>query len=213
MRTILGIKKDMTQVFGENGTVYPVTLIDTSMCVVCGFKKSEKDGYNSVILGLLNKKNPKKPEIGKFKNLKSQDSKSPGPKNLGLKVPKYIKEVGDIGNVEYGDKILSSIFTVGEKVEVYGTTKGKGFAGVVKRWGFHGGPKTHGQSDKERHPGSIGSGTTPGNVKKGKKMGGRMGQDKVTVKGLEIIDIKDDIMVLKGAVPGAKNNLIVIKAE
>lgn len=213
MRTILGIKKDMTQIFGENGIVYPVTLIDTSMCVVCGFKKSEKDGYDSAILGLLNKKNPKKPEIGKFKNLKSQDSKSQGPKNQGLKVPKYIKEVGDIGNVEYGDKILSSIFTVGEKVEVYGTTKGKGFAGVVKRWGFHGGPKTHGQSDKERHPGSIGSGTTPGNVKKGKKMGGRMGQDKVTVKGLEIVDIKDDIIVLKGAVPGAKNNLIVIKAE
>ncbi|MHB8442857.1 MAG: 50S ribosomal protein L3 [Patescibacteria group bacterium] len=201
MRTILGIKKDMTQTFGENGTVYPVTLIDTSKCVVCGFKKNDKDGYDSVILGLLDKKNPKKPEIGKFKNLKV------------LKVPKYIKEVGKIDDVQYGDKILSSIFNVGEKVEVYGTTKGKGFAGVVKRWGFHGGPKTHGQSDKERHPGSIGSGTTPGNVKKGKKMGGRMGQEKVTVKGLEIIDIKDDIIVLKGAVPGAKNNLIVIKAE
>ncbi len=205
MRTILGIKKDMTQTFGENGTVYPVTLIDTSKCFVCGFKKNDKDGYDSVILGLLDKKNPKKPEIGKFKNLK-------GSKKLGLKVPKYIKEVGNIDDVKYGDKVLSSIFNVGEKVEVYGTTKGKGFAGVVKRWGFHGGPKTHGQSDKERHPGSIGSGTTPGNVKKGKKMGGRMGQEKVTVKGLEIIDIKDDIIVLKGAVPGAKNNLIVIKA-
>lgn len=187
----------MTQIFRENGVVVPVTLIDTTDCVVCQEKNIEKDGYKSVVLGLGVKKHPTKPEKGKYKNLRT---------------PMFVKEVGEIDNVKLNDKIEASVFEIGEKVNVWGISKGKGFAGVIKRWGFAGGPRTHGQSDKERHGGSIGSGTTPGRVVKGKKMPGRMGGDKIVVKNLEIVDIKENILVLKGAVPGARGGLIVIKS-
>jgi large subunit ribosomal protein L3 len=198
MKGILGIKKDMTQIFREDGNVIPVTLIDTEGCFVCAEKKSKTDGYNATVLGIGLKKHPTKPEKGKYKKLHT---------------PQFAREFGKIEEVTVGDKILSNIFEVGEKVNISGVSKGKGFTGVVKRWGFHGGPRTHGQSDKERHGGSIGSGTTPGNVKKGKKMPGRSGGDKIIVKNLEIVEIKDDILVVKGAIPGARGGLVIIKSE
>ena len=175
MKGILGIKQDMTQIFREDGNVIPVTLVDTSGCFVCGEKKVGKDGYSSVILGLGLKKHPTKPEKGKYKKLGT---------------PRFIKEMGDIENTSIGEKISPEIFSIGEKVNVWGVSKGKGFTGVVKRWGFHGGPRTHGQSNTERHGGSIGSGTTPGNVKKGKKMPGRSGGDNIIVKNLEVISFE-----------------------
>jgi large subunit ribosomal protein L3 len=118
---------------------------------------------------------------------------------------------GSLGeDIKIGDEIKSNIFVVGDKVVVSGVSKGKGFAGVVKRHGFAGGPKTHGQSDRHRAPGSIGAGTTPGRVWKGKKMAGRMGQDKITLDAREIIDIKDNLLLLKGPIPGSKGDLIAI---
>ena len=198
MKGILGIKKDMTQVFREDGNVIPVTLIDTEGCFVCAEKNEKRDGYNATVLGLGVKKHPTKPEKGKYKKMYT---------------PQFSKEIGVLENISIGDKISCNIFTIGEKVNIAGVSKGKGFTGVVKRWGFHGGPRTHGQSDKERHGGSIGSGTTLGNVKKGKKMPGRSGGDKIIVKNLEIIDIKDNILVVKGAIPGARGGLLIIKTE
>ena len=125
---------------------------------------------------------------------------------------KYFK--GDLGEeVKIGDEIKAEMFTVGEKVTVTGTSKGKGFAGVVKRWGFKGGQRTRGQSDRLRAPGSIGAGTDPGRVLKGKKMGGRMGQDTVTIKDKEIIDIKENYILISGPVPGPKGQVVSIFTE
>ena len=199
MKALIGIKKNMTQVFKDNGKVTPVTLIEVSNCFVCGLKSKVRDGYDATILGLGVKRRPLKPEIGKYK---------------GMSVPRYVREVGVIDGVSIGDKILPSAFEVGSKVSVTSKTKGKGFAGVVKRWNFKGGPKTHGgESGKGRHPGSIGSRTTPGNVKKGKKMGGRMGGGMNTIVHLEVVDIKDNILVLQGSVPGATGTPVVVKGE
>jgi large subunit ribosomal protein L3 len=193
MKGILGIKQDMSQIFKESGEVVPITLIDTSDCFLC-YEKDE----NVKILGLKIKKNPNKPEIGKYKKVK--------------KVPRFAKEFRGLENLSLGDKVEPNIFEVGEKVKVSGVSKGKGFAGVVKRWGFAGGPKTHGQSDKHRHGGSIGSGTTPGNVKKGKKMPGRSGNYRKTIKNIEVVGVKDNLLLLKGSVPGARGSLVVIES-
>ena len=116
--------------------------------------------------------------------------------------------------MKVGDEVNpSSTFDIGDKVTITGTSKGKGFQGVVKRWKFAGGPRTHGQSDRLRAPGSIGAGTTPGRVWKGKKMGGRMGGDTITIKGVEVLDIKDNFLVLSGPIPGAKGKVIAIYKE
>ncbi|MCL4392852.1 50S ribosomal protein L3 [Patescibacteria group bacterium] len=197
MKAILGLKQDMTQLFSEEGKVVPVTLVDTTDCFVCGIRDKEKDGYNATILGLKKKRKPLKLE-----NAKYRDSF----------VPMYVKEVPFIDDRKIKDKLDANMFDIGEKVVITGISKGKGFAGVVKRWNFAGGPRTHGQSNKERHGGSIGAGTTPGRVYKGKKMGGRMGGDTKTVK-MKVIDIKDNIIALKGAIPGGRGSLVVIKGE
>lgn len=197
MKAILGLKQDMTQVFNEAGKAIPVTLIDTSNCFVCGMKKKEKDGYATTVLGLKKKRKPGKLETAKYKD---------------SFVPLYIKEVSVMDDVKIKDKINANIFEIGEKINITGISKGKGFAGVVKRWKFAGGPRTHGQSNKERHGGSIGAGTTPGRVYKGKKMSGRMGGDIKTIRNLKIIDIKDDIIALSGAVPGSRGSLVMIRS-
>jgi len=198
MKTLIGIKKNMSQIFQDDGTVVPVTFIDSSDVIVAHKKVNEKDGYTAYVLGLGTKKNPTKAEVGKFKE-------------LGF-VPQYAVEVQLDMELNIKDKVSVEIFEQIKKVNVTGTTKGKGFQGVVKRWGFKGGPRTHGQSDRMRHPGSIGMRTTPGRVFKGHKMGGRMGADTKTTKNLRVISIdkENNLLALKGAVPGNKESLVII---
>lgn len=202
MKALLAQKREMTQIYDEGGAVIPVTILDVSDVYVIGIKNSDKDGYNATILGKGKKKNANKPEVGKYKK-------------LGF-VPNYIKEIRELVlEIDENSKLTASQFKNGEIVSVTGSSKGKGFQGVVKRWNFHGGPKTHGQSDRWRAPGSIGSGTTPGRVYKGKKMAGRMGGEQVTVKNLEVvfIDEKNELLGIKGAVPGNKGAYILIKSR
>lgn len=202
MKALLAQKREMTQIYDEDGAVIPVTILDVSDVYVIGIKNSDKDGYNATILGKGKKKNANKPEVGKYKK-------------LGF-VPNYIKEIRDLVlETDENSKLTASLFQNGEIVSVTGSSKGKGFQGVMKRWNFHGGPKTHGQSDRWRAPGSIGSGTTPGRVYKGKKMAGRMGGEQITVKNLEVVfvDEKNELLGIKGAVPGNKGAFILIKSR
>ncbi len=194
MKALIGIKKGMTRVI-KGDKIVPVTVLDVSGCIL---SNKEKMGFE---LGLGEKKKSSKALAGKYKEAK--------------RIPLFRKYFrGDLGEeVKIGDEIKGEIFTVGEKVTVTGISKGKGFAGVVKRWGFKGGPRTRGQSDRLRAPGSIGAGTDPGRVLKGKKMGGRMGQDTVTIKDKEIIDIKENYVLISGPVPGPKESVVSIFTE
>jgi len=191
MKAILGIKKGMTRVF-KDGKMVPVTIIDASSC-----KVAKREG-NQVEIALLEKRKPTNTELGKYKELKY--------------VPRYTKIfIGEFGDeVSSGDEVKPEFFDEGEKVYVTGITKGKGFQGVMKRWGFKGGQRTHGQSDRLRAPGSIGAGTDPGRVFKGKKMGGRMGGDTVTLKDREIVSVKDQYILVSGPVPGSNGDLVSI---
>lgn len=215
IKTILGSKKEMNQAFVEGRRVC-VTKILAGPCVVTQVKNPDKDGYWAIQIGFGSKKlkNIKKPLQGHLKKIIE-----------GKNAPDFLHEIrfskepervkGEVFKV--GDKILlSDIFKKGDIVNVSGRSKGKGFAGVVKRWKFSGGPKTHGQSDRQRAPGSISGGTTPGRVRKGKKMAGRMGNEKVTVKNLQIIDTdaEQGIIFLSGQVPGIYGgNLIINKVK
>jgi|OpeIllAssembly_1097287.scaffolds.fasta_scaffold133146_2 large subunit ribosomal protein L3 len=200
MKTIIGLKKNMSQIFQKDGNVVPVTFIDVTDVVVAHKKTMEKDGYEAYVIAIGKKKNPSKAEIGKFKE-------------LGY-VPEHAVEAELDVELNIGDKVSPEIFVESKKVNITGITKGKGFQGVVKRWGFKGGPRTHGQSDRQRHPGSIGMRTTPGRVFKGKKMGGRMGGDAKTVKNLKLVEIDaaNSLLAVKGAVPGNKNSLVIVTA-
>lgn len=190
----------MTQVFGENGGVVPVTLIEAGPCVVTQVKTKETDGYAAVQLGFGEVKRTNKPMQGHFR---------------GSKASRYLREVkaDDPSEFSVGQTLAVDIFSEGEKVDIIGRSKGRGFAGTMKRHGFGGGPRTHGQSDRARAPGSIGGGTTPGKVFKGLKMAGHMGNRRVTVKGLEIVGVDTDrnILIVKGGVPGAPNSLVQIR--
>jgi len=205
LKTLIGQKKEMAQTYVEDTRV-PVTQIQVGPCIVTQVKTVEKDGYRAVQLGLGEKKlkNVTKPLQGHLK-LSIKDKKAPRflvevrlEKETDLKV-------GDVVNV--GD-----VFKRGDLVTISGTSKGKGFQGGVKRWGFAGGPKTHGQSDRQRAPGSIGQGTTPGRVLKGKKMAGRMGNERITIKNLIIVfvDNEKNIIEVSGPVPGNRNGLLEI---
>lgn len=197
---ILGKKLGMTQIFREDGTVEAVTVVEAGPCTVLQVKTADKEGYNAVQYGFGRAKRLKSPEKGHMK---------------GLGEFRYIREfrVDDAASVEIGDKVDVSQFEEGDIIDVTGMSKSKGFAGVVKRHGFAGGPKTHGQSDRHRAPGSIGSTTSPGRVLKGTRMAGRMGNDRVTVRGLEVrmADAERNLLLVKGAVPGYKNGLLLIK--
>jgi len=196
MRALIGIKKGMTRIFNSEGKVVPVTVVDVKDCVLSFV---EPMGFE---LGLGEKKHSNKALTGKYKETK--------------KVPalrRYFQGELESTDIKIGDEIKPEMFEAGDKVEITGISKGKGFAGVVKRWGFAGGPKTRGQSDRERHPGSIGAGTDPGRVLKGKKMGGRMGQDTITIKGKEIVDIKGTYVLISGPVPGSNGDLIAIYSK
>ncbi len=202
MQTLIGTKKSQSQKFLENGTRIPVTLIDIKNNWVISHKTADKDKYQAVQLGFSMKKNATKAEIGHAKGAKLD------------KAPKFLREVR-LADGEALPEVGSAlnpleVFAPGDIVDVSGFSKGKGYAGVVKRHGFAGGPKTHGQSDRHRAPGAIGQGTTPGRVYRGKRMAGRMGSDNVTIQNLEVVDVSEDILTLKGLVPGVLNGLIVV---
>ncbi len=210
MKGIIGKKVGMTQIFDENGQVIPVTVIKAGPCYVTQIRTEQNDGYTAVQLGfeeLPPKRNGQsrltKPKQGHLKR-----------NNLETPDVRYLREfrVRDI-NVEEGDVVKVDMFNQGDRVDVIGTSKGRGFAGTVKRHGFHRGPKTHGQSDRERAPGSIGATSTPGRVLKGKRMGGRMGGDRITVQNLEVIvvDAAQDLLAVRGSVPGAKGGILLVK--
>lgn len=197
---ILGRKLGMTQVFTETGEVMPVTVIEAGPCTITQIRTLEKDGYEAVQLGYGESKRLNKPERGHLK---------------GLTPVRYLREVRVDGTAEYkvGQQVDVSIFAAGEKVDAIGTSKGKGFAGVVKRHHFRGGPKTHGQSDRHRAPGSSGSGTTPGRVLKGTRRAGHMGDVRVTVQNLEVVrtDPERNLLLVKGSVPGPVSGLLFIR--
>jgi large subunit ribosomal protein L3 len=201
MKFILGTKIEMGQVWNEVGERVPVTWIKVDPCKVTQVKTGEKDGYSAVQIGCGEKKRLIKPLAGHLKDL---------PKF------RYLKEfrVSDPENYERGKEIKVSIFEPGDKVAVAGTSKGRGFAGVVKRHGFHGSPASHGHKDQLRMPGSIGA-TDPAHVFKGTKMGGHMGAERVMVKNLVVVQVneKENRLAIKGAVPGARNSLVEIIAE
>ena len=196
----MGKKLGMTQIFQKNGTAEAVTAIEAGPCTVVGLKSTAKEGYDAAQLGFANTRQAKA-------------SRWEQPK--GQKQFKHLREfrMDDIEDIKIGQSIDVSIFKVGDLVDVTGISKGKGFAGVVKRYHFAGGPKTHGQSDRHRAPGSIGAGSSPGRVLKGLHMSGHMGHQRVTARNLEVFeaDPARNLLVVKGAVPGARNELLLIR--
>jgi len=197
---IIGKKLGMSQIFRDDGEVAAVTAIEAGPCTITQVKTAAKDGYNAIQLGFGKAKQSKSPKRGQLK---------------GVKQFKYLREFisGEREAAEVGQKIDVSLFNVGDLVNVTGVSEGKGFAGVVKRHHFAGGPKTHGQSDRHRAPGSIGAGTSPGRVLKGQRMPGQMGDQQVTVRNLEVFeaDPARNLLLVKGAVPGSRNGLLLIK--
>lgn len=210
MKGIIGRKVGMTQIFDEQGRAIPVTVIEAGPCYVTQIRTQEKDGYTAVQLGF--------DEVPARKNGQSRLNK-PKRGHLrrnGLNLPDLrvlrefrVKEI----DVKEGDKIRADVFQEGDRVDVVGTSKGRGFAGTVKRHGFNRQPKTHGQSDRERAPGSIGATSTPGRVMKGMRMAGRMGGERVTIQNLEVIavDAEKNLLAVRGSVPGAKGGILLIK--
>lgn len=265
LNALLGRKVGMTQVFGTNGVVIPVTVIEAGPCVVTQIKTSARDGYEAVQIGFerISSKNVTRPILGHLghrlpllrgqrrtlqtyqqqrsskeedesakeeqvkdepkqskqirKLLKVQENRQrrPGPELGPFRVLREVdlQKGTEADNVELGAQFDVSLFKDGEAVDVIGTSKGKGFQGVMKRHGFRGGQRTHGQSDRSRAPGSIGSGTTPGRVLKGTRMAGRMGNARVTAKKLEVIqsDPERNLLLVKGSVPGANGGLLMIR--
>jgi large subunit ribosomal protein L3 len=212
LNTLLGSKGQMSQTFVQ-GTRVPVSFIKLGPCVVTHIKKMDKDGYWAVQLGFGSKriKNLKRPLQGHLRGVTKDLSAQ-----AGKKAPRFLREVRleKKPEVKVGDVInVSDIFEKGDLVSVTARSKGKGFAGVVKRWGFAGGPRTHGQSDRLRAPGSIGQGTTPGRVHKGKKMAGRMGGGNVTIKNLVVVSVdpEKNEVGLSGPVPGTYKTLLVVR--
>mgnify|MGYP003320477358 FL=1 len=204
MSGLIGKKIGMTSLYDDKGNNLACTIIEAGPCVVTQIKNEEKDGYNSVQLGFLDKKekNINKAEAGHFKNAKT------APKSNLFEFKNFENElnVGDVLKVDH--------FNEGEFVDISGTTKGKGFQGVVKRHGFAGvGQSTHGQHNRLRAPGSIGAASYPARVFKGMKMAGQMGNDKVTIQNLRVIKVvpEKNLLVVKGCVPGHKNSIVTIR--
>jgi large subunit ribosomal protein L3 len=218
MKGLLGVKVGMTQVFDEKGVVAPVTVIQAGPCFVTQVKSDDKDGYEAVQLGFGETKERRltRGQLGHLGILK-RDQKHPNRKQNEQNIPtvRHLREfrLKKAADYEVGQVLTVEQFQVGDRVDVSGKTKGKGFTGVVKRHGFRGGPTTHGQSDRTRAPGSIGSTTGMGHVIKGLRMAGRMGNDRYTSANLEVIrvDPERNLIAVKGAVPGAKGGLVIIR--
>jgi len=204
LKGLIGKKVGMTQIFDEAGTAIPVTLIEAGPCYVTQVRKPERDGYFAVQLGFDETK-PKRLTGGQLGHLKRNN----------LPPLRFLREfrVKDL-QVEEGSKLTVDVFEVGERVDVVGTSKGRGFAGAVKRHGFRGGPRTHGQSDRLRAPGSVGAGTDPGRVFKGSRGPGHMGNVRVTSQNLEVVlvDTERNLIGVNGSVPGAKGGVVVVKS-
>ena len=200
---LIGRKVGMTQIFSEKGESIPVTLIEAGPCVVLQKKTSGKEGYEAVQLGYEDIKEKKL-----TKSLKVKFSK------MKIKPKRYIREfrVNNPDDYEVGQELSVDIFEEGSFIDVCGTSKGKGFAGVIKRWGFKGGPKSHG-SRFHRAPGSVGSSASPSRVFKGQKLPGQMGNKRVTIQSLKIMKLDKDknLLVVKGAVPGANKQIVIVK--
>ena len=202
---LIGKKIGMTQIFNEEGKVIPVTAIEAGPCVVSQVKTEETDGYNSIQLGFgaIKESKVNKPERGHFTK-------------ANIAPARYLREfrVDSIEDVKVGDELKADIFMAGDKIDIQGTSKGKGFQGVIKRHGQHRGPMGHG-SMYHRRPGSMGSTSTPGRVFKGKKLPGHMGAETVTIQNLEVIkvDLDKNIILVKGSVPGAKGSILKIKSS
>ncbi len=201
---LIGKKIGMTQIFDEKGLVIPVTVIEAGPCVVAQVKTVETDGYDAIQLGFgeVKAKHINKPEMGHFAKSK-------------LEAKKYLREfrLDDISTFKVGDVVTANIFAAGEKVDIQGTSKGKGFQGVIKRHGQHRGPMGHG-SMYHRRPGSMGATSTPGRVFKGKKLPGHMGHVTVTIQNLDVVsvDMDKNVILVKGSVPGAKGAILKIKS-
>jgi large subunit ribosomal protein L3 len=200
---LIGKKIGMTQIFDEKGAAIPVTLIEAGPCYVTQVCTPEHEGYSAVQLGFEEVK-PKRLAGGELGHLKRNN----------LPPLRHIREfrAKEI-ELKEGEQVNVSLFEIGERVDVIGTSKGKGFAGGVKRYHFRGGPRTHGASDRERAPGSRGSGTTPGRVYKGSRGPGHMGDDRVTAQNLRVvfIDLERNLLGVRGAVPGARGGLLLIQ--
>lgn len=198
---LIGRKLGMTQIFDESGVVYPVTVIECGPNVVTQVKSTDTDGYEAIQLGFGIDKRLNKPEQG--------HRKASGYMSRTLREVK----ADDVSQYEVGQVLKADTFTIGELVDITGTSKGRGFQGGVKRHGFSGGSKTHGQSDRWRAPGSIGSSATPGRVFKGLRMAGHMGVDRVTVQNLKVmrVDVDRNILLVQGSVPGPNNGTVIIR--
>lgn len=216
MKGLLGIKLGMSQVFDEAGVVTPVTIVQAGPCYVTQVKTVETDGYEAIQVGFRETKNGRltKGQQGHLGLLK-KDKKHPHRKQSEIPALQHLREFRTKKTAEYevGQELTVEQFETGDRVDVAGITKGRGFAGVVKRWGFKGGPKTHGQSDRWRAPGSIGATSGTGHVFKGKKMGGHMGNERFTAQNLQVmkIDPEKNLLAIKGSVPGHKGSLVVVR--
>ena len=202
LKGLIGKKIGMTQIFDEQGVARPVTIIEAGPCYVTQVRTLENEGYAAIQLG-FNEIHPKKLSSGALGHLNSNN----------LPPMKFLREFRSKESVNVGDKLTVEVFAVGERVDVVGTSKGKGFAGGVKRHHFAGGKKTHGQSDRHRAPGSRSSGTTPGRVFKGSRGAGHMGSDRVTTQALKVVmvDAERNLLGVHGAVPGGKGGLVLIR--
>jgi large subunit ribosomal protein L3 len=200
---MIGRKLGMTRIFADDGTVVPVSVIQATPNTITRLRTAEQDGYVALQLGAGSARRVTKPVAGQFKALPKEQQK-----------PASVREfrVDSVDGYEVGQSVDVSQFEAGDLVDVTGTSKGVGFAGTIARHNFKRGPKTHG-SNNYRQPGSIGAGTTPGRVFKGTKMGGHMGDDRVTVKKLKVVkvDSERNLILVRGAVPGARNGLLLVQ--
>jgi large subunit ribosomal protein L3 len=203
LTAVLGLKVNMTQVYDDQGMAVPATAIDVSECVVARTRTKDRDGYEAVQLGFgkANAKRLSKPLAGYFKQ-------------AGIEPVRFLREVRTegAGGLKVGQKLGADLFQPGDKVSVTGSTKGRGFAGGMKRWGWHGGKATHG-STSHRRIGSVGAGTSPGRVLRGRNLPGQYGNERVMVRNLNVVKVEPDkgLLFVKGAVPGNRGSLLVVK--
>ena len=204
VKGILGEKLGMTQVFSDDGRAVPVTVLRAGPCTVTQIRTAERDGYSAVQLGFgeLAAKRLNKPRTGHL-----SASKAPALKSL-VEI-----RTDDASSFELGSKITADVFAAGDSVDVIGVSKGKGFAGAMKRWNFHGKEASHGTERKHRSPGSVNAGTTPGRVFKGKKLPGHLGNERVTILSLEVVeaDAERNLLLIRGAVPGPVGGLVLVR--
>ncbi|MCZ6531084.1 MAG: 50S ribosomal protein L3 [Chloroflexi bacterium] len=204
LKGLIGRKVGMTQIFDDTGAAIPVTIIEAGPCFITQIRTHAKDGYNSVQLG-LEETSQRRLTGGQLGHLKRTNAPP----------LRHLREfrVRNLGDLEEGERITVQVFRVGDRVDVVGTSKGRGFAGAIKRHGFHRGPKTHGQSDRERAPGSHGAGSAPGRVFKGVKGPGHMGSVRVSSQNLrvDLVDLELNLLGVRGSVPGPKGGLVLVK--